>query len=223
MFDIVFISYNEPNADINWKKLKSRFPTARRLDGVKGIHKAHIIAAKTSLSDMFWVVDGDSQIVDDFNFEHPEGVWRESVYVYRALNPINGLSYGYGGIKLLPKFKTMNMLFTSVDMTTSISEHFTAVDRIASATYFNTDPFNSWKSAFRECVKLSSKIIDGQVNIETEERLDVWCTTGVGVQYGVDAIEGALAGREYGTLHKNNPEALRQINNFEWLKQYYGR
>ena len=222
MFDIVFISYNEPNADVNWYKLKSQFSYARRVHGVKGIHKAHIIAAKTSLTDMVWVVDGDSQVVNDFNFEHPKGLWRESVYVYRALNPVNELSYGYGGIKLLPRLKTINMSFNSVDMTTSISEHFTAVDCIASATYFNTDPFNAWKSAFRECVKLSSKIIDGQVSSESEQRLDTWCTVGAGIQYGVDTIQGALAGRAYGTLHKNNPEALKLINNFEWLKQYYG-
>ena len=223
VFDIIFISYNEPNADANWHNLKSRFPIARRLHGVTGIHKAHIIAAKTALSDMVWIVDGDSQVAPDFNFEHPEGLWRESVYVYRALNPINGLSYGYGGLKLLPKFKTINMSFNSVDMTTSISEHFTAVDRVASTTYFNTDPFNAWKSAFRECVKLSSKVIDGQVDIETEDRLDIWCTMGAGVQYGVDAIEGALAGRAYGTMHKNDPAALKLINDFEWLKKYHER
>lgn len=46
MYDIVFISYNEPNAEKNWESLKQRFPSAKRVDGVKGIHEAHKKAAK---------------------------------------------------------------------------------------------------------------------------------------------------------------------------------
>jgi hypothetical protein len=220
MLDIIFISYNEPNADANWDNLKSRFTHARRLHGVKGIHRAHQIAAKTSLSDMFWVVDGDSQITDDFKFDDPPGIWKESVYVYRAKNPINNLSYGYGGIKLLPKFKTMNMPLDNVDMTTSISKYFTAVDEVASVTYFNTDEFNAWKSAFRECVKLSSKVINGQVDNETEERLEAWCTLGSDQQYGKDCIAGAQSGRAYGLANASDINALAKINNFKWLEEF---
>ncbi len=53
MYDIVFISYKELNADENWEVLKSRFPTAKRIHGVKGIHQAHIAAAKKCFTKMF--------------------------------------------------------------------------------------------------------------------------------------------------------------------------
>ena len=66
MYDIIFVSYNEPNADKNYAALKSRFPTAKRVDGVKGIHQAHIAAAKKAFTKMFWVVDGDAEILDSF-------------------------------------------------------------------------------------------------------------------------------------------------------------
>ena len=220
MFDIVFISYNEPNANDNWLKLRKRFPYARRVQGVVGIHKAHIVAAKTSLSEMIWIVDGDSQVTDDFSFENPKGLWKESVYVYQAKNPLNSLSYGYGGIKLLPKWKTIHMDPTSVDMTTSISDQFTAVEQIASVTCFNTDPFNTWKSAFRECVKLSSKVIDGQVSKETEERLDTWCSTADG-DFSKECLAGAIEGRQYGKENAGNIPALNKINNFAWLKEKF--
>lgn len=49
MYDIVFISYNEPTADANYAALKERFPIAKRVHGVKGIHQAHIKAAKSAL------------------------------------------------------------------------------------------------------------------------------------------------------------------------------
>ena len=46
MYDIVFISYGEPNADNNWLILKDQFPMAKRVKDVEGIHQAHIAAAK---------------------------------------------------------------------------------------------------------------------------------------------------------------------------------
>jgi hypothetical protein len=229
LFDIFFISYQEPNADSNWDHLRSCFPYARRLHGVDGIHKAHSLAAKLASSKYFWVVDGDSTIVTDFDFTPPHKLMDQYqkdkidnvVYVYRALNPVNDLSYGYGGLKLLPRLATATMDTQSVDMTTSISKHFYPVDQIASTTKFNTDPFSTWKSAFRESVKLSSCIIDGQVDTDTQQRLDTWCTYHNGAAYGDWAIVGANAGRRYGTDNKNNTEALRLINNFDWLKKQY--
>lgn len=217
MFDIVFISYNEPNAEENWSKLKSRFPFAKRVKGVKGIHQAHIKAASKAFTKMFWVVDGDSEVLDDFSFEDPEGLWHECVYVYRAKNPVNGLIYGYGGIKLLPTDATLNMSLGNVDMTTSISPNFTAVPIVASITKFDTDPFNTWKSAFRECAKLSSRIIDRQDSSESVERLDVWCNVAQG-NYSQYAIEGAIAGRKYGEQHRENSDMLKMINDFDWLE-----
>ena len=55
MYDIVLISYQEPNADQNWESLKLRVPTAKRVHGVKGIHNAHISAAKKCFTKMFWI------------------------------------------------------------------------------------------------------------------------------------------------------------------------
>ena len=217
-YDIIFISYQEPNADENFAKLKARFPRAQRVHGVKGIHQAHIAAAKKSFTKMFWVVDGDAEIVDTFNFDYVADAWsQECVHVWRSINPVNGLEYGYGGVKLLPKALTAKMDITKPDMTTSISPLFKAIDEVSNVTKFNTDPFNSWKSAFRECVKLASKVIDRQDENETVLRLRRWCTVGS----DLDAIAGAIAGQIYGTTHKDNVDALKKINDFEWLQEQF--
>jgi hypothetical protein len=219
MYDIFFISYNELNADQNYALLKQRFPLAQRVHGVKGIQQAHIKAATQSLTKMFWVVDADAVIEPSFDFSfQAEPDTQQAVYVWKSRNPINELEYGYGGVKLLPKRLTMNMDPNRIDMTTSISNRFRAMYDVSNTTVFNTDPFNTWKSAFRESVKLSSKVIDRQVDKETEKRLLIWCTVGADQPYGEYAIAGALAGRVYGTDHRSNSDALRMINNFEWLK-----
>ena len=221
MYDIIFISYNEPNAGENFAKLKARFPRAQRVNGITGIHQAHIAAAKKSFTKMFWVVDGDAEIVDDFDFSYQADNWSlDCVHVWRSQNPLNHLEYGYGGVKLLPKFLTVNMDLSKVDMTTGISDKFKAIDQVSNITRFNTDPFNTWKSAFRECSKLASCVIDRQDSSESVERLDVWCNVASG-DYEDYVIEGAIAGRKYGEQNKGNLEALAKINDFNWLKEQF--
>jgi hypothetical protein len=224
MYDIVFISYQETNADTNWTRLKSRFPMAKRVHGIKGIHNAHIIAAKKCFTDMVWVVDGDAEILESFAFDYKaDKRGLETVHVWRSLNPVNYLEYGNGGVKLLPRQLTINMDTSKPDMTTSISRHFKAMPTISNVTAFNTDEFNTWKSAFRECVKLSSKVIDRQKEEETNTRLRTWCTAGQDKQFGKYAIAGAKAGAKYGMMHKDNVDALKMINDFSWLEEQFNR
>ena len=216
MYDIVFISYQEPSADANYATLKAKFPMAKRVHGVKGIHQAHIKAAKKCFTKMFWIVDGDAVVNNSFNFDYvvPEHQL-DHVHVWRAKNPINGLEYGYGGVKLFPRQMTIDMDTSKADMTTSISSQFIAVEETSNITAFNTDPFETWKGAFRECAKLSSKTITRQKNEETEQRLNIWCTKGSEERYGDFAIAGANAGREFGL---SNMADISLINNFEWLE-----
>jgi hypothetical protein len=223
-YDIVFISYNESNADENYEVLLKRFPRSKRIHGVKGIHQAHIEAAKLVESGMFWVVDGDAAIEETFNFDYEVSRYElDIVHVWKSRNPINDLIYGYGGVKLLPKNLTLSMDVNSADMTTSISKRFKPMPDVSNLTSFDTDPFNTWKSAFRECVKLSSKTISGQLDKETEERLDIWCSIGKDKKFGNYAIDGAIEGRRYGEENKSNIESLKKINDFEWLKFQFDR
>ena len=217
MYDIIFISYNEPNADENFVRLKERFPLARRVSGVNGIHQAHIAAAKKSFTKMFWVVDGDAIILNSFDFSYQASDYDlDVVHVWQSQNPINGLEYGYGGVKLLPRRLTIDMDTTSTDMTMSISGKFKIMDETSNITAFNTDPFSTWRSAFRECTKLA--VINNQ---ESLQRLNVWCTLNDTASYGFYAYSGALAGRTYGEKNASNKEALIKINDFTWLQDLW--
>jgi hypothetical protein len=217
MYDIIFICYKEPNAEKNFSLLKERFPLAKKIEGVKGIHQAHLAAARKSFTKMFWVVDADAVVLDDFNFNYqPDDYNLDTVHVWSSRNPLNKLEYGYGGVKLLPKKLTLAMDLTAPDMTTSISKKFKAMDVVSNITAFNTDPFSSWRSAFRECAKLSSRIIRGQVDAETDLRLSTWVSIANG-EYSAECLEGATAGKRYGITFANNPTELAKINDFDWL------
>ena len=224
MYDIVFISYKEPNAEENFSNLYERFNTVtlfgdrvKRVKDVKGIHNAHVAAANKVSTSYFYIVDGDAVIVDDFNFDYTTDD-EDFVHVYRSINPINDLVYGYGGVKLFPTNLTKNMDTTTTDMTTSISKNFKIINEVANITAFNTDPFNTWKSAFRECAKLSSKTIRRQKNEETESRLKTWTTVGHDRPFGDYAMAGATAGMEFGLSRGSD---LGLINDFEWLRKKF--
>jgi|TARA_B100001093_G_C26673935_1_gene947416 hypothetical protein len=218
MYDIIFISYQESNAEHRYSILKQRFPYAKRIHGVKGIHQAHIEAAKISLTDMFWVVDADAIIVEDFDFSYiPKIEEQEWVHVWHSRNPVNDLTYGYGGVKLLPRQLTLDMDTTSSDMTTSISSNLKVIEEVSNITAFNIDSFSTWRSAFRECAKLASKTIDRQKKEETDERLKTWTTYASG-DYSGDALRGARDGMRFGLSSSSN---LNLINNFDWLQEKY--
>lgn len=222
MYDIVFISYQETNADENYARLTERFPTVKRVHGVKGIHQAHIAAAKCCFTKMFWIVDGDAIVTDKFDFTYVASEWElDTVHVWRSQNPINDLVYGYGGVKLFPRQLTINMDTSNLDMTTSISDNFKAMPDISNITAFNTSPFETWRSAFRECAKLASKVIDRQNNEETDNRLHTWCNVGANKDFGEWAIRGACAGRKYGINNRDNLDALKLINDFAWLRDQF--
>ena len=224
-YDIVFISNGEPNADDNFDLLSEAFPRAKRVMDIKGIHAAHKRAAELVETDMFWVVDGDAEIIDGFDFNYYVPAYdidgKDTVHVWRSLNPINGLVYGYGGVKLLPTNLTRNLDQTTTDMTTSISDKFKGIEEMSNTSVFNTDSFSAWRSGFRECAKLSSRTIARQKDDETEFRLDAWCTRGADKPFGKAAIAGAKAGKVFGELNANNPDELVKINDFEWLKDEF--
>ena len=216
-FDIVFISYNEPNADETYSKILKQYPACKRIHKVKGIHQAHIEAAKLCNTDMFWVIDGDAELVKEFNFTYQVPRWeRDVVHVWRSINPITGLEYGYGGVKLLPTTKTINVDINSTDMTTSISSKFKAIPEVSNITKFNTDSYSAWRSAFRESVKLT---LNGDK--ESLERLEAWLHPVSDADFRHDAKRGAEEGSSYAKENKDNQDALNMINNFDWLREKF--
>lgn len=223
MFDIIFLSYNESNADENWEHLKKcmPYPFVKRVDGIEGILNGHKAAARLANTRYFYVVDGDSYVYPSFTFDFNVSgsnsldtyghVGINRCYVWRAKNPLNDLVYGYGGVKLFRKESILNKGEMEMDMTLSIDE-FTIMEEVASVTNFNTSGFETWKSAFRECVKLSQ-----QSNNESQERLNTWITKAKG-KFAADCIMGARDGVKFS---KNKDTLLKRINDFKYLRELY--
>jgi hypothetical protein len=230
MLDVFFLSYDEQFADDNFELLKLFAPHAKRVHGIKGIFEAHQECARQSKTNHFYVCDADCIIDEQFSFKftpsrsnivYPGVTEDQCVFTWRSLNPVNKLIYGYGAVKLFPKEQLINAKHWNVDMTTTIGAPFVPKFQISNITAFNTDPFNTWKSAFRECSKLASSIIPNGNNLDNEYRLDVWCTRGEREPYGKFCIDGARQGRDFGSHYKDRPDVLKLINDFAWLREQY--
>jgi hypothetical protein len=225
MYDIVYITYKEKVSSSYYiEEILTKFPYHRTywIRGIKGIHNAHREAANRVSTKMFWVVDADAKLLSNFKFDIKLDPSEEDiVHVWRSVNPVNGLEYGYGGVKLLPTELTRNMNTNGIDMTTSISPRFKIMPDISNITQFNTDPLSTWRSAFRECVKLSSRIISGQDTSETNTRLNAWINFGGNEPFGEYSKGGASAGEWYGSTYKNDLEALAKINDYDWLEEQF--
>lgn len=215
--DIVFISYDESDADRNFDILKKRFSRTKRVHGIKGVCEAHIAAAHNARTDMFFVVDADADIHNEFDFTfQPSSYDRFSVHVWHSINPVNDLEYGYGAVKLFPTKDLRNYKGLPLDFTTSVSQSLKIIPVVSNITRFNTDPFAAWRSGFREGVKLANKIDE-----ESQDRLATWCTKGYDRDWGDFVIQGANEGKEYGLANANKPELLGFINDFLWLEKKF--
>ena len=60
--DIIYLSYDEPNAEQNYADLCKKVPWAKRVHGVEGSDAAHKACARLSETDRFITVDGDNRI-----------------------------------------------------------------------------------------------------------------------------------------------------------------
>jgi hypothetical protein len=215
-YDIFFLSYQETTADSNWSLLQSIAPNARRIDGIKGLRAAHTECAARSLTSHFFVVDADNLITDPqvFNYKIPE--YDESyVHLWYAANPVNGLAYGWGGLKLFPKNVFDTASTESVDMTTSFE--LKIIPEVVSITAFNSTPYDTWRSAFREAAKLSCGVIRNQNTDESQQRLDVWKTADPKAVNAKWAIRGAYDGEAFGMP----PTMMACLNDWEWLKREF--
>lgn len=217
MYDLFFISYFEPNSLENWQKLKSRFIHAKHISGITGIDVAHKKAAETANTSMFYTVDADTAVHSDWDFSFsPKEYDKKYLHIWYSKNPVNNLEYGYGGIKLWPRKSVIEYKSPWMDFTTSVG-NIKIIPTVISTTCFNVSEFETWKSAFRESIKLLINIDQNPNDLDSKKRLDVWLSVKNDVSFANWAIKGA----EDGVTYYNDRNNLSIINDFNMLKKLF--
>jgi hypothetical protein len=236
-YDIIYLSYDEPNAEKNYADLVTKIPWAKRVHGVKGSDSAHKACANLSETDRFVTIDGDNRIREHFlaqeiNFEqHVE--LKNKVISWCGHNVINGLMYGNGGVKCWPKEFVLNMKthenadkdnpHAQVDFCWDVE--YIQMNSCFSDIYNNATPQQAWRAGFREGVKMA---LDQGVKPSLNDfyknhwknlhRLYIWLMIGTDIENGLWAILGARQG-----LYKTMCTDWDYINvrDFEYLNNLW--
>ena len=217
-YPVVLLSYHEERAQTAFDTLKKRSHNAIWVSDVKGIFEAHKEAAKQAGdATMFWVVDADAELADDFTFSYIPDVYdQDVVHVWASLNPVTGSKYGYGGVKLFNTSQVNHSTSWGLDFTTGLSNRFKFMPQVSCTTKFNTSAYDTWRSAFREVVKLTVSS-----DPDAQYRIQEWMNPIPNAEFSQDAKRGAEQAQAFAKQNNNNQTELDKINDYEWLKKKY--
>ena len=229
--DIFYISFDEPNMEENWSRVKEFLPKAQRVHGVKGFEAAHKACATASGTDRFMTVDGDNWIFDTaFDTKLDDTGMEDAVFSFKSRNAINGLEYGNGGIKswrknILLDSNTHESSDNSTDFCWAL--RYYQIDVLGSISENNATAFQAWRAGYREGIKMS--YLNGQPMLDpvadmtklyqgNRSKLNVWMTVGRDVINGSWAMLGARQGfyELYAGLIENTV-----INDYDWFKSHW--
>lgn len=233
--DIIFLSYDEPNAEKNYSDLCNKVPWAKRVHGVKGSDAAHKACAAKSETEYFITVDADN-IIDPAFLEvevdiDELGLTPEHVFSWCGKVHVNGLMYGNGGLKMWTR-KFVNEMRTHENSDPTdvkgkvefcFDDRYYQFNESYSTSYTNATPFQAWRAGFREGVKMTldqgAKVDDlKKIWWQNYHRLLIWCSVGADVENGLYSILGA---REGAYLTNCSNWDYAQVRDFDYLTTYW--
>ena len=219
--DVIFISNGESMAEKHWQILQNICPRAKRVDGVDGRDLAYKTAARLSNTDWFYAVFAKTEVLDTFKFDFVADRLQEPKhYIFYSRNALNGLEYGSMNIDL---YNRQLVLDTNIEegsmLDFTLSKKHTVIPEVASIAQFNTDPWVTWRSAFREVIKLKQEVDNG-AGLELKHRLRVWCrrADGENAEY---CLAGANDALEFYHSVDADPDELQKSFHWDWIKDWY--
>jgi hypothetical protein len=235
--DCIYLSYDEPEKEEFWVKIKNMVPWAVRVDGVKGSDAAHKAAAAVSTTERFVLIDGDNLPYPEFfnqTLEFKDEQWESAVYRWRAKNHINGLMYGNGGMsswtrKFVNEMKTHENTDgrTETEVEFCFDPLYWPMHDCFSTTFPNGTEFQAWRAGFREGVKMclnqGRKPTVGEFKDSVHQRnldhLTIWHNIGRDVDNGIWAMAGSRMGTYMTMLTNWDHKLVQDFGELEALWQ----
>lgn len=240
--DVFFISYDEPNRDSHWESVISKIPGAQRVHGVQGFDAAYKACALQSKTPRFFTIDGDNEIHSSFldlklDFSQYENDW---VLSWPAINSINGLRYGNGGVKNWSKETVLQMKTheKSEEISVDFFHHlkYFLIPETLSRSCIHYEPYHAFRSGFREAIKMCFSIhgelpvLDGTDKPSVAfkkhlfptnyERLKIWCSIGSDIPNGLWSMYGARLGCK---MLISGSWDCNLIRDYEWFQSFWDK
>jgi hypothetical protein len=217
---IKFISNGEPEADhwFNHCLKSSTGSDIQRIMNINGRMAAYKAAAESSKTDWFFAVFAKLEVDPDFDWDwQPDYFQEPKHYIFHARNPVNGLVYGHQAMIAYNKRLVLETMESGLDFT--LSRAHEVVPILSGTAHFNQDPWTTWRTSFREVLKLKH-FQQTSPSIETDFRLKKWCTIAEG-NYAEWCLAGATDAVEYYNSVNGDYEHLKFSFEWAWLKSYF--
>jgi hypothetical protein len=220
-------------------------PWAKRVDGVKGSDAAHKAAGEASDTERFILIDGDNMPEESFfniqlDFTGKDETFKKAQFRWKAVNAINGLRYGNGGMSSWTKTYVREMKTHEHQTEGDISRVadfcldskdnlYWAMYDCYSTTYPNMTAFQAWRAGFREGVKMcldrgarpTIEHFKETVAMRNMNNLTIWHNVGSDVENGIWAIYGARLGTYMTMLTDWEHTNVQWFDNYPALWEEY--
>jgi hypothetical protein len=101
----------------------------------------------------------------------------------------------------------------------TLSRAHAVVPQVSAIAHYNTTPELTWRTAFREVLKLSDDIVKTG-SVESGYRMDIWLTQADGDHAEFSLLGAADAVDYYNKVNGDYTELMRSFE-WAWLKEYY--
>ena len=216
--DIVFLSNGESGADENYEHLKKVTDGLEnrlvRVDGVNGRVAAYHAAAAASETPWMFTVFAKLKVSNRFDWNwQPDRLQVPKHYIFHATNPVNNLVYGHQACIAYNKKLVLANTGHGLDFTMDDVNEVVEVN--SGVANYNTDAWSTWRTAFRECIKLKAGTDD-----ISKQRLNTWMSVATG-EFSEWSIYGAKDAVEfYNDVDGDTAELLNSYD-WAWLRDHF--
>jgi len=220
--DMIYISNGEPDEQRWYDELlsvtKKKAADVTWIRGVNGRANAYKAAAAASTTPWFFAVFAKLQVSSEFDWSwQPDYFQEPKHYIFNSRNPVNGLEYGHQGMIAYNRRLVLDTVDSGLDFT--LSKAHEVVPLLSGVAHFNQNPWMTWRTAFREVVKLK-QFQSESPTVETAHRLKVWLTKAEGL-YAEWCLRGAADAVEYYDSVAGDFSKLMLSYEWNWLQTYY--
>jgi len=218
--DIIFYSNGESVADENWRHLlevtAGQPNRVVRIDGVKGRVASQHAAALESTTPWYFLINAKLEVSSDFDWSwQPDRLQEPKHYIFRAINPVNGLRYGH--MAMVANNRSLTLATTGQGLDFTMESRVCVVDIDSGIARFNTDPWTTWRTTFREVIKLLS-----QGDEESKKRLESWLGSNHG-QYAEYCNHAANDASLYFSEVNGDFDAIKLTYEWDWLENRFNQ
>ena len=225
--DVVFISNGERQAEYNYLHLRwclERTDTncVHRVDGITGRVAAYHAAAQASSTDWFLAVFAKLEVDQNFDWRwQPDRLQAAKHYIFHARNPVNGLVYGHQAMIAYNRELVLSNPGQGLDFT--LDQPHEVVPILSGIARYDATPWQAWRTAFREALKLRHSLPDTEneyrlrqwLKLPARKHLSIWNDSAY-----IWSVWGAQDAMEYYDEVQGDFEQIRKSYEWSWLASY---